>query len=53
MSHPPACATTLIISLGILPEWSDGLVIFMSVIIIYLFYYGFQKSMGRKHTARS
>lgn len=43
VSHPPACATTLIISLGILPYWYDGLVILIAVIIIYYTYWIFQK----------
>lgn len=38
VSHPPACATTLIISLGILPHWYDGLIIISSVIILYYTY---------------
>lgn len=37
-SHPPACATTLIISLGILPEWTDAVIILVAVTIIYLAY---------------
>jgi len=43
MSHPPACATTLIISLGILPYWYDGLVILIAVAILYFTYWIFQK----------
>lgn len=43
VSHPPACATTLIISLGILPHWYDGLVILVAVIIIYYIYWIYQK----------
>lgn len=38
VSHPPACATTLIISLGILPHWYDGLIILIAVIILYYIY---------------
>lgn len=38
VSHPPACATTLIISLGILPHWSDGFVILFAVVILYYTY---------------
>lgn len=38
VSHPPACATTLIISLGILPYWYDGLVILIAVVILYSIY---------------
>ncbi len=43
VSHPPACATTLIISLGILSHWYDGLVILIAVTIIYFTYWIFQK----------
>jgi hypothetical protein len=43
VSHPPACATTLIISLGILPTWLDGLIIMAAVVILYLSYWIFQK----------
>jgi membrane protein implicated in regulation of membrane protease activity len=43
VSHPPACATTLIISLGILPYWYDGLVILIAVAILYFTYWIFQK----------
>lgn len=42
VSHPPACATTLIISLGILPHWSDGIFILLAVIILYIIYWIFQ-----------
>lgn len=38
VSHPPACATTLIISLGILPHWLDGLFILIAVVILYYTY---------------
>lgn len=38
VSHPPACATTLIISLGILPDLSDAIIIIFSVTILYLVY---------------
>ncbi|MEX0662860.1 MAG: HPP family protein [Balneolaceae bacterium] len=44
VSHPPACATTLIISLGILPEWIDGIIILLAVGILYLGYWIFQKA---------
>ena len=43
VSHPPACATTLIISLGILPYWYDGLVILIAVVILYCVYWVYQK----------
>ena len=43
VSHPPACATTLIISLGILPRWYDGLVILSAVTIMYITYWIYQK----------
>jgi hypothetical protein len=33
--HSPACATTLIISLGLLPSLLDGGIIMMAVIILY------------------
>lgn len=39
-SHPPACATTLIISLGLLPAISDGLIIMASVILLYAVHEG-------------
>jgi hypothetical protein len=35
VSHPPACATTLIISLGILPRLADAAVILLGVAILY------------------
>lgn len=34
--HAPACATTLIIALGLLPGVVDGLIIMVSVTILYL-----------------
>lgn len=34
--HAPACATTLIIALGLLPGVVDGLIIVASVTILYL-----------------
>lgn len=43
VSHPPACATTLIISLGILPHWYDGFVILIAVVILYYTYWAYQK----------
>lgn len=43
VSHPPACATTLIISLGILPYWYDGIIILIAVVILYYTYWVFQK----------
>lgn len=45
VSHPPACATTLIISMGILPHWYEGLVILIAVIIIYVTYWIGQNMM--------
>ncbi|MEX0648829.1 MAG: HPP family protein [Balneolaceae bacterium] len=39
VSHPPACATTLIISLGILPGWDDGLYIILAVGLMYGIYW--------------
>tara|TARA_R100001143_G_scaffold63387_1_gene70075 strand:+ start:12680 stop:13171 length:492 start_codon:yes stop_codon:yes gene_type:complete len=45
VSHPPACATTLIISLGILPHWHDGLIILIAVVILYYTYRLFQKTI--------
>ena len=33
--HSPACATTLIISLGLLPSFPEGGIIMMAVIILY------------------
>lgn len=42
-SHPPACATTLIISLGILPGWFDGMIILFAVIILYMAYLGINR----------
>ncbi|WP_069133503.1 HPP family protein [Rhodohalobacter halophilus] len=47
VSHPPACATTLIISLGIMPLWSDGLIILASVSIMYGVYVLNQKMRNR------
>jgi hypothetical protein len=32
--HPPACATTLIVALGLLPTVSDGVVIIIAVVVI-------------------
>lgn len=32
--HPPACATTLIVALGLLPTVSDGVVIIVAVVVI-------------------
>lgn len=42
-SHPPACATTLIVSLGILPGWFDGLIIMLAVTILYVTYLGYNR----------
>ncbi|WP_101294231.1 HPP family protein [Halegenticoccus soli] len=33
--HPPACATTLIVSLGLLPSPIDGIIILVSVAILF------------------
>lgn len=38
-SHPPACATTLIISLGILSDPIDGIFIIGAVILMYVCYW--------------
>lgn len=38
-SHPPACATTLIISLGILSDPIDGLFIMGAVLLMYIGYW--------------
>lgn len=37
-SHPPACATTLIISLGILSGWLQATFIMIAVAVMYLSY---------------
>lgn len=37
-SHPPACATTLIISLGILSSWQEAGFILIAVALMYLCY---------------
>lgn len=37
-SHPPACATTLIISLGFLPNLHDGLIIIFAVVVLFGLY---------------
>lgn len=37
--HAPACATTLIISLGFLPKIKDGLIIIFAVGVLYLLYH--------------
>lgn len=44
-SHPPACATTLIVSLGIMPEIADGLYIVGAVAIMYGCYILIQKRL--------
>lgn len=46
VSHPPACATTLIISLGILPHLYDGLIILIAVVILYYSYWLLQKMIS-------
>jgi len=38
-SHPPACATTLIISLGFLPKVNDALTIIFAVAVLYMLYH--------------
>jgi len=38
VSHPPACATTLIVSLGILPAWEESLIIIIGVTLVYASY---------------
>lgn len=35
-SHPPACATTLIVSLGILTSWQEAIFIMITVCMLYL-----------------
>lgn len=47
ISHPPACATTLIVSLGIMPHWQDGMLILIAVTIMYAFYWLYQKRFAR------
>ncbi len=34
--HPPACATTLIVSLGLLPMPFDGLLIMVAVVVMFI-----------------
>ncbi len=36
LSHAPACATTLIVSLGVLPAITDGILIMVAVIGMFL-----------------
>lgn len=48
VSHPPACATTLIISLGILPYWYDGLIILIAVVILYYTYWIYREITFKK-----
>lgn len=38
VSHPPACATTLIVALGILPAFLDAVVIMAAVVLMFLTY---------------
>lgn len=38
VSHPPACATTLIVSLGILQGWEESLIIVVAVSFMYAGY---------------
>lgn len=47
-SHPPACATTLIISLGILSDPIDGLFIIGAVILMYIGYWLVQNKLIRQ-----
>ena len=35
-SHPPACATTLIVALGVLPSLMDGMLIMAAVVGMFL-----------------
>jgi hypothetical protein len=44
-SHAPACATTLIISLGLLPTFSDGGIILLAVMRLF----GVHKLFTREH----
>jgi CBS-domain-containing membrane protein len=34
--HAPACATTLIVSLGLMPALWDGLIILAAVVLLYV-----------------
>ncbi len=36
--HSPACATTLIVSLGLMTTWADQLIIMASVVLMYTVY---------------
>lgn len=38
--HPPACATTLIVSLGVLPTLFESGLIVVSVVVLYLAHWG-------------
>jgi len=38
VSHPPAGATTLIVSLGIMPHWLDGATILLAVSVMFSAY---------------
>lgn len=44
--HAPACATTLIVSLGILPLLADGLVIMIGVMFLYALHLGIRYVRG-------
>lgn len=44
--HPPACATTLIVSLGILPTVGDGAIIMGAVTILYGLHAGWHVVVG-------
>jgi hypothetical protein len=35
LEHPPACATTLIVSLGLLPSWWDAIFIMVAIAMMY------------------
>lgn len=45
-SHAPACATTLIISLGILPGWLDAGMMLAAVALLFWVYLGLQRCTG-------
>lgn len=47
VSHPPACATTLIVSLGIMPHWSESVIILGTVAVMYGIYFLTQKQINR------
>ena len=51
-SHPPACAITLIISLGFLPKVNDAVTIIFAVAVLYMLYHFLNLIIGeaRKKT---